>query len=92
MVEVRLEENEPIENALKRFKKVVQNSGLISEMKKREFYEKPSERRKRDKALAPEERSVRRRDLPGGMVKLEIVLAPDEADLVLGHRRIEAVF
>jgi hypothetical protein len=36
-----------------------------------------------DEALTPEERSVRRRDLPGGMVKLEIVLAPDEADLVL---------
>ena len=36
-----------------------------------------------DEALAPEERSVRRRDLPGGMVKLEIVLAPDEADMVL---------
>jgi Domain of unknown function DUF222. len=36
-----------------------------------------------DEALAPEERSVRRRDLPGGMVRLEIVLAPDEADLVL---------
>jgi hypothetical protein len=36
-----------------------------------------------DEALAPEERTVRRRDLPGGMVKLEIVLAPDEADMVL---------
>jgi hypothetical protein len=36
-----------------------------------------------DETLAAEERSVRRRDLPGGMVKLEIVLAPDEADLVL---------
>ena len=36
-----------------------------------------------DEARAPEERSVRRRDLPGGMVKLEIVLAPDEADLVM---------
>jgi small subunit ribosomal protein S21 len=52
VVEVRLEENEPIENALKRFKKVVQNSGLISEMKKREFYEKPSERRKKREAAA----------------------------------------
>ena len=31
----------------------------------------------------PEERSVRRRLLPGGMVKLELVLEPDEADLVL---------
>ena len=36
-----------------------------------------------DNALPPPERSVRRRDLPGGMVKLEIVLLPDEADLVL---------
>jgi hypothetical protein len=36
-----------------------------------------------DNALPPPERSVRRRDLPGGMVKLEIVLSPDEADLVL---------
>lgn len=52
MVEVRVEENEPIESALKRFKKMVQNSGLISEMKKREFYEKPSERRKKKEAAA----------------------------------------
>ena len=36
-----------------------------------------------DNALPPPERSLRRRDLPGGMVKLEIVLSPDEADLVL---------
>jgi hypothetical protein len=34
-------------------------------------------------ALPPPERSVRRRELPGGMVKLEIVLSPDEADLVV---------
>ncbi|HUJ74170.1 MAG TPA: DUF222 domain-containing protein, partial [bacterium] len=31
----------------------------------------------------PEERSVSRRQLPGGMVKLELVLEPDEADLIL---------
>jgi len=35
------------------------------------------------KAPTPEERSVRRRQLPGGMVKLELVLEADEADLVL---------
>jgi len=35
------------------------------------------------KAPAPEERSVRRRLLPGGMVKLELVLEADEADLVV---------
>ena len=36
-----------------------------------------------DEPLAPEERTVRRRDLPGGMVRLEITLHPDEADLVM---------
>lgn len=36
-----------------------------------------------DDGPAPEGRSVRRRLLPGGMVKLEIVLCPDEADLVM---------
>ena len=36
-----------------------------------------------EKAPKPEERSVRLRQLPGGMVKLELVLEPDEADLIL---------
>jgi len=36
-----------------------------------------------DEVPLPESRSVRQRPLPGGMVKLEIVLSPDEADLVL---------
>ena len=38
---------------------------------------------KQDRPCAPEDRSVRRRVLPGGMVKLEIVLSADEADLVM---------
>ncbi len=37
-----------------------------------------------ENVLPPPERSVRRRELPGGMVKLEIVLSADEADLVEG--------
>jgi hypothetical protein len=36
-----------------------------------------------DNVLPPPERSVRRRDLPGGMVKMEVILSPDEAALVL---------
>jgi hypothetical protein len=36
-----------------------------------------------DEGPTPEARSVRRRLLPGGMVKLEVVLCPDEADLVM---------
>jgi len=36
-----------------------------------------------DREPVPEERSVRQRILPGGMVKIELVLSPDEADLIL---------
>ena len=36
-----------------------------------------------ERTAAPEERSVRHRLLPGGLVKLELVLEPDEADLIL---------
>src|SRR5512133_24652 len=36
-----------------------------------------------DRPCTPEDRTVRRRELPGGMVKLELVLSPDEADLVM---------
>ena len=36
-----------------------------------------------ERTPTPEERSVRKRLLPGGMVKLELVLEPDEADLIL---------
>jgi hypothetical protein len=36
-----------------------------------------------DQGPAPEERCLRTRLLPGGMVKLELVLSPDEADLIL---------
>jgi Domain of unknown function (DUF222) len=36
-----------------------------------------------EKVPQPEERSVRSRMLPGGMVRLELVLEPDEADLIL---------
>jgi len=36
-----------------------------------------------DRPAGPEERCVRRRVLPGGMVKVEMVLAPDEADMIV---------
>jgi small subunit ribosomal protein S21 len=38
---------EPFEKALKRFKKACEKAGIISEMKKHQHYEKPSEKRKR---------------------------------------------
>lgn len=47
MSEVQVGENESIESALKRFKKKVQKAGILSEIKRRERYEKPSIKRKR---------------------------------------------
>ncbi|MCR4783220.1 MAG: 30S ribosomal protein S21 [bacterium] len=51
-------ENEPIETALKRFRRQCQKEGVIAEIRKREFYDKPSVRRKK-KALAARRRRRR---------------------------------
>ena len=51
MTKVIVEPDESFESALKRFKKQCEKAGLLSELKKRQHYEKPSVRRKR-KALA----------------------------------------
>ena len=47
MIGVNLKEGESIEAALKRFKRECVNAGIQSEIKRREFFEKPSDRRKR---------------------------------------------
>ncbi len=39
---VRIDENEPLEKSLKRFKRMVEKEGIIREWKKREYFEKPS--------------------------------------------------
>jgi small subunit ribosomal protein S21 len=39
---IRVSSEEPLERALKRFKREVEKEGIIREWKKREFYEKPS--------------------------------------------------
>ncbi len=44
---VIVREKEPFEKALRRFKKTCEKAGIISEMKKHQHFEKPSERRKR---------------------------------------------
>ncbi len=56
MTEVRLGENESIESALKRFKKKIQKAGILSEIKRRERYEKPSIRKKRKSEAARKRR------------------------------------
>ena len=49
---VRLRENEPFEIALRRFKRICEKSGVLSEVRRREFYEKPTAVRKRKAAAA----------------------------------------
>ncbi len=49
---VRLKENEPFEGALRRFKRTIEKSGLLTELRSREFYEKPTSERKRKLAAA----------------------------------------
>ena len=56
---VRVKENESFENALKRFKKQCEKSGILSEIRKREHYEKPSVKRKR-KALSARKKALKR--------------------------------
>ncbi len=56
MPEVRVGENESIESALKRFKKKIQKAGILSEIKRREVYEKPSIKRKRKSEAARKRR------------------------------------
>jgi small subunit ribosomal protein S21 len=55
--EVRVGEGESIEAALKRFKKKIQKAGILSEIKRRERYEKPSVKRKRKAEAARKRRS-----------------------------------
>ena len=47
MLEIRVKKDESIDKALRRFKKQCDKEELIKEMKKRERYEKPSERRRK---------------------------------------------
>ncbi|MCT4594599.1 MAG: 30S ribosomal protein S21 [Anaeromicrobium sp.] len=45
--EIKIGENETLENALRRFKRSCAKSGVLSEVRKREHYEKPSVKRKK---------------------------------------------
>jgi small subunit ribosomal protein S21 len=42
LAHIVVDENEMLENAIKRFKRMVEKEGIIREFKKREYYEKPS--------------------------------------------------
>ena len=58
MANVEAGSNESFENLLKRFNKKVQQDGVLAEVRRREFYEKPSLKRKR-KGAAKRRKSAR---------------------------------
>lgn len=51
MPAIRVKENEPFEVAMRRFKRAVEKTGLLTELRAREAYEKPTTERKRKKLL-----------------------------------------
>ena len=59
MPSVKVRENEPFEFALRRFKRTCEKAGVLAETRKREFYEKPSVKKKR-KAIAARKRALKR--------------------------------
>ena len=52
MSEIRVKENESLDSALRRFKRQCAKSGVMSEIRKREHYEKPSVKRKKKSEAA----------------------------------------
>jgi small subunit ribosomal protein S21 len=50
MPSVRIKENEYFDAALRRFKRACEKAGVLTELRRREFYEKPTQERKRKKA------------------------------------------
>lgn len=52
MPSVKVKDNEPFDVALRRFKRSCEKAGVLSEVRRREFYEKPTQERKRKRAAA----------------------------------------
>ena len=56
---IKVRDNEPFEVAMKRFKKHCEKAGILSELKRREYYDKPSVRKKK-KAAAARKRALKK--------------------------------
>lgn len=60
VVKLRLRDNESIGDAVKRFRKLVEHAGIKKEMRRREFYEKPSETSRRSRRRAERRAKIQR--------------------------------
>ena len=52
MTSIKVKEHEPFEVAMRRFKRSIEKTGILTELRAREFYEKPTTERKRKLAAA----------------------------------------
>ncbi|MFG0306023.1 MAG: 30S ribosomal protein S21 [Phycisphaerales bacterium JB040] len=59
-IRIKARNGEGVEQMMRRFKKLCEKEGLTKDIKKREFYEKPSERKRRDQRKA-QSRAARER-------------------------------
>lgn len=60
MPRIEVRKDEPLDKALRKFKTRVRREGIIEELKKREFYEKPSQERRKDRERAVRKEQRRR--------------------------------
>ena len=58
MPEVKVKVNEPFENALRKFKKQCDRDGILSDVRQREYYDKPSVKRKK-KSIAAKKKAAK---------------------------------
>lgn len=65
MAFIKVREGEAFEQAFRRFKKSCEKTGILSEVKKREHYEKPSIRKKK-KSIAARKRLIKKMKKMGG--------------------------
>lgn len=49
---VKVKEGEPVDIAIRRFKRSCEKAGVLADVRKREFFEKPTQERKRKRAAA----------------------------------------
>ncbi|OGB90174.1 30S ribosomal protein S21 [candidate division WOR-1 bacterium RIFCSPHIGHO2_01_FULL_53_15] len=62
MPKIEIRKGEDLEKALRKFKTKLRHEGTLDEMKKREFYEKPSQRRRKEVEQAKRRETRRRKE------------------------------
>ena len=90
MPTIRVKENEPFEVALRRFKRTIEKSGLLTELRAREFYEKPTAERKRKKAAAVKRhyKRLRQQNAPSSATNSVYPRIRSRRDFSLRHSKL----